>query len=311
MRSLIIDCDPGHDDAVAILMAMAHPESICLQAITTVCGNNYVSNSTRNAQIVCTAAGIGVPIAQGAARPLISAPMVTDQFHGKTGMDGHSLKPDPRYTVDSRCAVELLRDLLRDADSPVSVAALGPLTNLALLLRTWPELGEKIEVISLMGGGIAHGNVTKYAEFNILEDPEAAEIVYTSGVPVVMSGLDVTEQVSLRPSEFEFLRKKGTVGQFFCELMDFYGRSAPIFGADGCVMHDPISIACLLEPKLFSGRRGNVSVVLSGEERGRTIFKEDPNGSVLVLEQTDAAHAGELIVQSIDFLCSPGGVSSR
>jgi pyrimidine-specific ribonucleoside hydrolase len=305
MRKLIIDCDPGHDDAVAILMAMAHPEAFELLAITTVCGNNYVYNSTRNAQIICTAAGVGTPIAQGAVRPLINEPMVTDQFHGKTGMDGHSLEPDPRYTVDSRCAVELLRDLLRDADGPVAIAALGPLTNLALLLRTWPELGEKIEVISLMGGGLAHGNVTEYAEFNILVDPEAAQIVYTSGVPVVMSGLDVTEQVSLLSREFEFLREKGTAGRFFCELMDFYGRNAVFFGAEGCVMHDPCAVAWLLQPQLFSGRRGRVNVVLSGEERGRTVLEEDPRGPVLVLDRAEAARAGELIVHSIDLLCSP------
>lgn len=305
MRKLIIDCDPGHDDAVAILMAMGHPEALELLAITTVCGNNYVHNSTRNAQIICTAAGMGAPIAQGAARPLINEPMVTDQFHGKTGMDGHSLEPDPRYAVDPRCAVELLRDLLRDADGPVAIAALGPLTNLALLLRTWPELGEKIEVISLMGGGLAHGNVTEYAEFNILVDPEAAQIVYTSGVPVVMSGLDVTEQVSLLSREFEFLRERGTAGRFFCELMDFYGRNAAFFGAEGCVMHDPCAVAWLLQPQLFSGRRGRVNVVLSGEERGRTVLEENPHGSVLVLDRAEAARAGELIVRSIDLLCSP------
>lgn len=305
MKKLIIDCDPGHDDAVALLMAMAHPEALEILAITTVCGNNYVYNSTRNAQIICTAAGMGFPIAQGAARPLINEPMVTDQFHGKSGMDGHSLEPDPRYKLDPRCAVELLQDLLRDADGPVAIAALGPLTNLALLLRTCPELGEKIEVISLMGGGLAHGNVTEYAEFNILVDPEAAQIVFTSGVPVVMSGLDVTEQVSLLPREYEYLREKGTAGRFFCELMGFYGRSAAFFGAEGCVMHDPCAMAWLLQPEHFSGLRGRVNVVLAGEERGRTVLEEDPHGPVLVLDRAKAAQVRDLIVQSIDLLCSP------
>lgn len=307
-RRLIIDCDPGHDDATAILMAMAHPEAFDLLAITTVCGNNYVEHSTRNAQLICTAAGITVPIAQGAARPLIGAPMVSDQFHGKTGMDGHDLaEPDLGCIVDPRHGLEVLRDLLRQSDTPVTIAALGPLTNLALLLRTWPELGEKIEVISLMGGGIAHGNVNEYAEFNILVDPEAAQIVYTSGVPVVMSGLDVTEQVTIHSKDFDALRERGQAGRFFCQLMDFYGRGSAFFGAEGCVMHDPCAVAWLLRQELFSGRRGRVSVVLSGPERGRTLFTEDSEGPVLVLDHAQATPVGALILDCVDRLCAPRG----
>lgn len=304
MRKLIIDCDPGHDDATAILMAMAHPEKFELLGLLTVCGNNYVHNSTRNARIVCTAAGISVPIAEGASHPLINGPMVSDQFHGKTGMDGHDLAPDPRYTVDGRHAVEVLRDLLRESDTKVTIAALGPLTNLALLLRIWPELGEKIEVISLMGGGITHGNVNQYAEFNILVDPEAAQIVYTSGIPIVMSGLDVTEQVSILPAQYEFLREKGSAGRFFCQIMDFYSRGSQFFGSVGCVMHDPCALAWLLMPDLFGGKRGRVSVVLSGEERGRTLFEEDANGPVLVLDRADAGAVGNLILSCINVLCT-------
>ncbi len=304
-RKLIIDCDPGHDDATAILMAIAHPEEFELLALTTVCGNNYVTHSTRNAQIICTAAGVAAPIAQGAERPLIGEPIISHQFHGKTGMDGHDLEPDPRYTVDSRHAVEVLGDLLRESDIPVTIAALGPLTNLALLLRLWPELGKKIAVISLMGGGIAHGNVNEYAEFNILVDPEAAQIVYNSGVPITMSGLDVTEQVAILPSEFEYLREKGNAGRFFCQLMDFYGRGSEFFGAVGCVMHDPCAVAWLLRPDLFTGQRGRIAVALSGEERGRTSFTEDPGGSVLVLDGAQSSQVGQLILGCIDILCAP------
>ncbi|MEG1774146.1 MAG: nucleoside hydrolase, partial [Oscillospiraceae bacterium] len=159
-RKLMIDCDPGQDDAVAVLMAQARAETMDLLAITTVCGNNTAAMCTRNARILVTATRRPVCIAQGAVRPLLNEPMISEQFHGKTGMDGHHVEPDEMVVPDPRHAVEVLRDLLLASDDRVTIAALGPLTNLALLLRMWPEAAQKIEVISLMGGGLTHGNIT-------------------------------------------------------------------------------------------------------------------------------------------------------
>lgn len=302
-KKLVIDCDPGHDDAVAIFTAMAHPETFDLLAVTTVCGNNFVESCTRNARIIATAAGCPVRIAQGAGHPLINEPMVTDRFHGKTGMDGHHLEPDPAYLADPQSGVTLLRDLLEASDTPVVIAALGPLTNLALLLRLWPELRSKIEVISLMGGGVSHGNVTEFAEFNIYVDPEAAQIVFSSGVPIVMCGLDLTEQVALLSPEYEYLRGRGLPGRFFCELMDFYARGSEYFGARGCVMHDPCALVWLLRPDLFAGRHGHISVKLAGRERGRTVFAPDEAGPVLVPDRVRAEQAKRIILEAVEQLC--------
>lgn len=302
-KKLIIDCDPGHDDAVAILTAMAHPEVFDLLAVTTVCGNHDADSCTRNARIIATAAGCSIRIAQGAGRPLINEPLITDKYHGKTGMDGHHLEPDPSYLAESQNAVPFLRDLLEASDTPVSIAALGPLTNLALLLRLWPELCSKIEVIALMGGGISHGNVTKYAEFNIYVDPEAAQIIFSSGIPIVMCGLDLTEQVALLPTEYEFLRGLGLPGTFFCELMDFYARGSEYFGTEGCIMHDPCALVWLLNPGLFAGKRGCISVTLSGEERGRTVFTPDETGPAFVPDLVRADEVKRIILKAVEQLC--------
>src|SRR4051794_35196741 len=186
---LVLDCDPGHDDMVAILLAAASP-AIDLKAITTVAGNGTLEQTTRNALLTCTLAGIrDVPVAAGCPGPLLGAARVADDVHGASAMDGAELG-DPDVELDARHAVDLMADVLRDAGAPVTLVPPGPLTNVALLVRRHPELLERIGAIVLMGGAVRGGNRQPLAEFNIWADPEAADVVLTSGLDVTMCGLD-------------------------------------------------------------------------------------------------------------------------
>jgi pyrimidine-specific ribonucleoside hydrolase len=303
VKKIIIDCDPGHDDAAAVMLAYSFKKDLELLGITTVCGNNTVENVTVNARRIAAVCGESTQIYRGAAHPLINKLEVSTKYHGESGMDGPEYDENLRLPPENSLhAVEFMRDTLSKTKESISIAALAPLTNIALLIRLYPALAEKIECISLMGGGIAHGNITPFSEFNIYVDPEAAEIVFSSGIPVVMSGLDLTEQAVLASGSFEHLRRRGRVGKFFCELMDFYGRTAKEFGVDGCMLHDPCALLRLVFPDMFSGRRGDISVVLAGEQRGRTVFRENSAGQALVLDTLDSRRFCEITIDAIERL---------
>lgn len=303
MRDIIIDCDPGHDDAVAIFMALAHKQQFNIKAVTTVCGNNTLEKVTKNAHYVLSVAGGRTLVAKGADAPLINEPIISDEFHGVTGMDGPTVEVEMISQETQQSAVEVMANMLKESIEKVTILALGPLTNVALLIKAYPQYIGKIEMISLMGGGIDHGNITKDAEFNIYVDPEAAQIVFNSEIPIVMCGLDVTEQVEIQKDEYEYLRNKGNVGQVFCELMDFYIKGSPTFGATGCVMHDPCSMAYLINPNLFRGKLAKVQVALNGEERGKTVADyENERANTLVILEADAANVSELVLKSIEKL---------
>lgn len=304
MRELIIDCDPGHDDAVAIFMTLAHKDQFHLKAVTTVCGNNTVDKITDNAHYILSTAKAETIVAKGADSPLINEPIISAEFHGDSGMDGPTVKVERTSQEADGSAVETMVKILREAKDKVTLVPLAPLTNIALLIKTYPELVAKIDSIVLMGGGIDHGNITKDAEFNIYVDPEAAQIVYSSGIPIVMCGLDVTEQVEIQQSEYEYLREKGNVGQVFCELMDFYIKGSPSFGATGCVMHDPCAMAYLINPDLFTGKKAKVSIELMDEaKRGKTVADyESQEANTLVLLNADSKEVGKLILNAIEKL---------
>ena len=309
MRQIIIDCDPGHDDAVAIFMALAHKELFDLKAVTTVCGNNTVDKITNNAHYVLSTAKATTIVARGADEPLVNAPIISAEFHGDSGMDGPTLKVD-RTSVEAECsAVEMMVNILKEAEDKVTLVPLAPLTNIALLIKAYPEYISKIDSIVLMGGGIAHGNITGDAEFNIYVDPEAAQIVYSSGIPIVMCGLDVTEQVEIKKEEYEYLRAKGRVGQVFCELMDFYIKGSPSFGATGCVMHDPCAMAYLIQPELFTGKKAKVSIELwDDNQRGKTVADyESHEANTLVVLNAQAKEVASLILKSIEKLAEEVG----
>lgn len=277
-RPVVLDGDPGHDDALAILLALASPELEVL-GITTVGGNAGLERTTRNALRVLTLLGrTDVPVAAGADRPLMREPYVQPAFHGESGLDGADL-PDPAVDVRPEAAVELTAALVRAARDPVTLVGTGPLTNLALFLRAFPTLRGHIGAISVMGGSLGEGNTTASAEFNVWQDPEAAAIVFDAGIPVLMAGLDVTHQALVLPPDVARLEALGTrTGRVFADLMRFFAiHHRDRYGWEGPPVHDAVAVARLLAPWLVSGRLLRVDVEIGGAlTRGRTVA--DPEG---------------------------------
>lgn len=268
---LILDGDPGHDDAIAWMLAKANP-ALDIRAVTSCAGNQTIEKTTYNARRVCTLLGIDAPVAMGRPRPLLADPITAGNIHGQTGLDGPAL-PEPAMEVSPIGAVELMAKVLRESEEPVTIVSTGPQTNVAALLLAHPELKEKIGRISLMGGGIAYGNWTPAAEFNILVDPEAAQTVFSSGVPVNMAGLDVTEKALIFPEDFERIRAVGNqVAQVVAEWLEFFYRFHRSIGYAGAPVHDPCAVAVLLRPELFTIQELYVEVETAGEYcRGTTV----------------------------------------
>jgi inosine-uridine nucleoside N-ribohydrolase len=284
---VIIDCDPGHDDAMALLLALASPE-LELAAVTTVAGNQTIGKVTANAIRVLDVAGAtGVPVAAGATRPLVHPARVAAEVHGETGLDGPELLP-PSREPEPVHAVELIARHLRQR--PLTLVPTGPLTNIALLLALHPELTGRIERIVLMGGAIAEGNVTPAAEFNIWCDAEAAHRVFSSGIPVTMVGLDVTHRARLTPERAQGLRASGRAGAFVADLHGFYSRfHASIYGDPATPVHDALAVASLIRPALLRMESLHVDIDTSlGLCRGRTVVDRwrrtglEPNAQVAV-----------------------------
>ena len=269
---VLIDCDPGHDDAMALLLALASPE-LDLLGVSTVHGNQTLDKTTANALRVLEFAGRGdVPVAAGADRPLMREPRVADHVHGETGLDGPDLPPPQGDPVPAH-AVDFLADKLHAADAPVTLIPTGPLTNIALLLARHPDVADDIERIVLMGGAIAEGNVTPAAEFNIWVDPEAAQRVFASGLDVTMVGLDVTHRALMTPDHAERLRSAGRVGTMVAELWDFYHRwHSRVYEFEGTPVHDALAVAHVIRGDLLTTQRRNVEVDCASELcRGRTV----------------------------------------
>jgi inosine-uridine nucleoside N-ribohydrolase len=269
---LLIDCDPGHDDAMALLLALASPE-VELLGVTTVHGNQTLDKTTANALRILELAGRSdIPVAAGAERPLVAAPAVAADVHGETGLDGPELPPVTTTPVDAH-AVDFLAERLLDSPSAVTLVPTGPLTNVALLLARYPRAAERIERIVLMGGAIAEGNVTPAAEFNIWVDPEAAARVFASGIDVTMVGLDVTHRALLTPAHAQQLRAAGRIGAFVADLHAFYARfHADVYGWDGAPVHDAVAVAHVIRGDLVRTQRRNVEIDCASELcRGRTV----------------------------------------
>src|SRR5919202_6056603 len=249
---ILLDCDPGHDDAVAILLAAGH-EAIDLLAITTVAGNCSLDLATLNARRVAALAGLdGVPIAAGAAGPLRGELVTAPDIHGETGLDGYELRTG-EAPLDPRPALELTIATLEEAREPVAIVATGPLTNVARLLSARPDLHGRIREVVLMGGSTGRGNVTPAAEFNIFVDPEAAAIVFESGLPVTMIGLNLTHQARATPEILERVRAlPGEPARAVEGWMEFFGSSYQrIHGEWAPPVHDPCTIALLIDPVLM------------------------------------------------------------
>ncbi len=272
-KPVILDVDPGHDDAVALMMACGAPD-LDLLAVTTVAGNVSLQKTTYNALRVLSLIGhTDIPVAAGAAQPLQRTLRTAEDIHGESGLDGPSEIPPPTFEADSRHAVQLIADTVRTAPQPVTLIPVGPLTNIALFLREHPELKEKIAHISLMGGSIGLGNTTPAAEFNIYVDPEAAQEIFKSGLPITMSGLDVTHQAGAGPTERERLRSMGEVGGVVAGFLEFFaGAYESVFGFDAPPLHDPVAVAAVLRPELLETRPMRVDVECESElTRGETV----------------------------------------
>ena len=263
-RKIIIDTDPGQDDAVAILLALASPDKIDLLGITAVAGNVPLPLTQRNARIICELAGrTDVKIFAGCDAPL-SRPLVTaEHVHGKTGLDGPQL-PDPTMPLQDQHAVDFIIETLRNEPAgTVTLCPIGPLTNIATAMEKAPDIIDRIQEIVLMGGAYFEvGNITPAAEFNIYVDPEAAEIVFKSGVPIVVMPLDVTHKALTTKARMKPFADMGNlIGKMIIEWTDFFERfDMEKYGSDGAPLHDPCTIAYLIQPDLFKGRHINVEI---------------------------------------------------
>lgn len=285
---VILDGDPGHDDAIAWMLAASSP-LLDIRAVTSVSGNQTIEKTTYNARRICTLLGLHCPIGMGRPKPLYSAPMNAPSVHGASGLDGPVL-PEPAMEIDPLRSVELMAKVLRESEETVCLVPTGPLTNVAALLLAHPELKEKIRCISLMGGGIAYGNWTCAAEFNILVDPEAADIVFQSGIPIYMSGLDVTEKALIFPEDFNRVRAVGNqVARVVADWLEFFYGFHRKLGYTGAPVHDAVAVTALIRPDLLIMQDMYVQVETKGEYcRGTTVgdrmgvWGKEPNAHVCV-----------------------------
>ena len=299
---IILDCDPGHDDAVAILLAHRHCHVL---GITTLSGNAPLAMTTANALLMCQLAGLGTPVHAGADRPLLVAAQHAPRAHGETGLDG-PLRPELRRSAVSNDAVGYIIDTVRSQDD-VWLVPVGPLTNVALAFRQAPDIIERLAGISLMGGAVGPGNVTPTAEFNIWADPHAAQIVFASGVRLLrMAGLNLTHQLSVGSEVIAALRTRGgTVPKFVAGLLDFYlAGYHERAGLSAAPMHDPCAVLAVTHPQLFAFDPRHVDVETDGLlTRGMTVADERPGTDAApnceVAYAIDANPALELIVDAV------------
>ena len=305
---IILECDPGHDDAIAMVLALASPE-LDVKAITASAGNQTPDKTLRNVlRMLTLLRRQDIPVAGGARKPLMRELIIAENVHGESGLDGPAL-PEPDFAPQNVTAVELMAKTLRESPQPVTIVATGPQTNVALLLNSHPELHDKIARIVLMGGAMVLGNWQPAAEFNIYVDPEAAEIVFQSGIPVVMAGLDVTHRAQIHGLDIERFRQVGNpVATIVAELLDFfmeYHKDAK-WGFTGAPLHDPCTIAWLLKPELFTSVERWVGVETQGKyTQGMTVVDyyfltgKQPNTTVLL--DIDRERFVDLLVERLAF----------
>jgi inosine-uridine nucleoside N-ribohydrolase len=308
--AVILDCDPGHDDALAIIIAGCYCE---LLGITTVSGNVGLDQTTRNALITTQILGLDTPVHAGAARPLVAEPRHAEFIHGASGLDGPAL-PELNRAAASNDAVRFIIETVRARDD-VWLVAVGPLTNVALALRTAPDIAGRLAGISIMGGGLDFGNVTAAAEFNILVDPEAAAAVFEAPVRKLLAPLDATHQFRIDEDAIARIRAVGgEVATFAADLLDFYGDSyARAFsGRKEGPLHDPCAVMSLTHPELFERRELHLQVELRGEHtRGMTLADrrgvrsgERPNCEVIT--SVEGERALEVLLEAVNFFGQPG-----
>ncbi|RKD75547.1 inosine-uridine nucleoside N-ribohydrolase [Sinobaca qinghaiensis] len=265
-RKIIMDMDPGHDDAMALIVAASSPK-LEIMAITTVSGNAPVEKTTRNARRICDLIHLQqVPIYKGASRPLLRAPEAAETIHGESGLDGPELSDNPEKTVEKEHAVDAIIHIIEHSESPVTLVPTGPLTNIALALIKEPGIAGNIEEIVLMGGG-TFGNWTPAAEFNIYADAEAAKVVFESGISIAMFGLDVTHQALITPEiQQRISTSRHPAGRFVFDLLDFFMEAYKnTFRFEGAPLHDVCTVAYLIDSGMFTMEHVHVGIETRGE----------------------------------------------
>ena len=302
---VILDGDPGHDDAIAWVLANASP-MLDIKAVTSVCGNQTIEKTTYNAGRIMTLIGLDVPLAMGRVKPLVADAIIAPIVHGNSGLDGPAL-PEPKNKPVAQDACTLMAQILEASEEPVALVPTGPLTNIATLLLLYPHLKSKIKHIYLMGGGIEFGNWTPAAEFNILVDPEAADIVFRSGVPITMAGLDVTERALVFPEDFERIRAVGNpVSKVVAEWLDFFYGFHRSIGYPGAPIHDAVAVAALVRPELLTIKEMYVEVETTGDYcRGATVGDRlnvlNKPANARVIMDIDRQGFVDLLVEAAEF----------
>lgn len=268
---IILDCDPGHDDAVAIMLAGKSPK-IDLLGITVVAGNQTLENTQRNTLNVVQCLDLDVPVYAGCGQPMIREKITAGDIHGDSGLDGPVFEPLVKR-LEAEHAVHFIIRTLMAAEEPVTMVTTGPMTNLGMAIRLEPGIVEKIERVVLMGGAYTNGNVTPAAEFNIFADADAAYVCFTAGRPITMVGLDVTRKALCYPSIVARMAQVGNkASRLFVDLMGHFCKSQKeVFGWDGGPLHDPITIACLIDPSVLTLKPMHAEIdIRSSQSYGRT-----------------------------------------
>lgn len=302
-----MDCDPGIDDAIALTVLLAHPEIAEVIGVTTVGGNVTLNYVTQNAKKLLTFLGSKAELASGQAEPLVKEIETAGEIHGKTGMEGYDFPPESEdYPLTSENAVTFIHDKLVASDDKVDIVATAPLTNIALLLKTFPETHSKIDKIYVMGGSTLQGNITLASEFNAYVDPEAAQIVFDSGVDVVLSGLNLTENKAyMTMDEIKSIKDLGEVGVMASSILDFYASAELEKGMTKIPIHDACAVISMLNPDLFTKSHNySIDVATTNDQfRGMTypdrrVYAEEKN-SVKVLEDVDREAFVKYLLDSI------------
>ena len=301
MRRLLFDGDPGHDDVIAFLIAAGNPETLEIHGFTTIAGNSSAENCTGNILKIMDYLNIHVPVAKGYEQPLCRPLDNAAKYHGETGLDGCLSIPAATTPPDPRHAIEFLRDCLLACDTKMTIVTMGPLTNIAVLLKTWPQVKEKIEEIVMMAGSYASGNMLAKSEFNMFADPEAAKLVFDSGVNITLATMEACYSGGILLTEQESLQHGGKVSRLAGDILKYYSRYAIRNGWDRTAVYDLTPVIYLLAPQLFEYRDMRVDIEVNGvytrgmtvcDDRGPTYIApaEHPKRVLLKVDRDQLVH---------------------
>lgn len=300
---VIIDCDPGLDDVVALIMAFAS-DKLDVKAVTTVAGNQTLEKVSNNALRVLSYAGIDVPVGLGYKGPMIRKLVTAGEVHGEDGLYGVKL-PEATLKPSDLHAIDLIAKVLKESEEKVTLIPIGPLTNIAMFLQRYPELIDKIERISIMGGAVNGGNCTPFAEFNIYVDPEAADIVFKSGIPITMVGLNATHKAPVLREDIEKIASiDNKIAKLVAEMLDNLSKFHIRDGIDGCFLHDPLAVCSVINPEVLTTELLHVAIELKGEyTTGATVVdlrnRLELNKNVDVALEVDRKSFVEEIIKSV------------